>query len=99
MDALSKQGITSIQSVLLCGGLSRNPLFVQVHADVLGLPVLCAREPESVLLGSAVLAAYAAGIHSSVADAMMSMGGYADVVNPDRQVVESRYKISDNPLK
>lgn len=90
MSALSENGITNIQSVLLCGGLSRNPMFVQVHADVLGLPVLCAREPESVLLGSAVLAAYAAGVYPTVGEAMIAMGGYADVVTPDKQVVESR---------
>lgn len=91
MSALSEKGITNIQSVLLCGGLSRNPMFVQVHADVLGLPVLCAREPESVLLGSAVLAAHAAGIYSTVGEAMISMGGYADVVTPNKEVVESRF--------
>ncbi|KAK3919548.1 FGGY carbohydrate kinase domain-containing protein [Frankliniella fusca] len=91
ITALVGGGITTIQSVLLCGGLSRNSLFVQVHADVLGLPVLCAREPESVLLGSAVLAAYSAGIYSSVGEAMIAMGGYADVVTPNEQVVESRF--------
>ncbi|XP_026284849.1 FGGY carbohydrate kinase domain-containing protein [Frankliniella occidentalis] len=91
INALVEGGITNIQSVLLCGGLSRNPLFVQVHADVLGLPVLCAREPESVLLGSAVLAAYSAGIYSSVGEAMIAMGGFADVVTPNEKVVDSRY--------
>ncbi|XP_034241342.1 FGGY carbohydrate kinase domain-containing protein [Thrips palmi] len=91
MNALYEKGITNIESVLLCGGLSRNPMFVQVHADVLGLPVLCAKEPESVLLGSAMLAAYAAGVYFTVGEAMISMGGSADVVTPNKQVVESRF--------
>lgn len=35
-------------------------LFVQTHADVLGLDIILPKESESVLLGSAMLAASAA---------------------------------------
>ena len=66
-------------------------MFIQVHANVLGLPVLCAKEPESVLLGSAILAAYASGLYPSVGEAMMSMGGSADVVTPDKELLKTRY--------
>lgn len=90
INALTLEGFGNIQTVLICGGLSRNPMFVQVHANVLGLPVLCAQEPESVLLGSAILAAYASGIYLSVGEAMISMGGYADVVTPDKELVKTR---------
>ena len=43
----------------MCGGLSKNAIFVQTHADVMGLPVVLPDVTESVLLGSAILAAAA----------------------------------------
>ncbi|KAI8995895.1 FGGY carbohydrate kinase domain-containing protein [Gaertneriomyces semiglobifer] len=48
-----------IDSVFLGGGLSKNDLFVESLADVLGMPVVLGGEEEVVLLGSAILAATA----------------------------------------
>jgi len=90
MEALHSSGLSALKSVLLCGGLSRNRLFVQSHADILGLPVLCAREPESVLLGVAMLGAYAAGLYTTVERAMLAMGGPADKILPDEELAESK---------
>lgn len=69
--------------MLLCGGLSKNSIFVQTHADVLGLPVLLPSEPESVLLGAAMLGAVAAGKYDSVSVAVATMGGSAELVTPN----------------
>jgi glycerol kinase len=44
------------------GGMSRNAWFLQCQADILGLPVLQARESESTALGAAFLAGLRAGI-------------------------------------
>lgn len=82
LDAFSATG-HSVSSMLLCGGLSKNPLYVQLHADATGLPVLLPTETESVLLGSAILAANAAGRYSSVTEAMLRMGGTGTVVRPN----------------
>jgi ribulose kinase len=71
-----------IESLLVCGGLSQNPLFTQTQADVLGLPVLCPIERESVLIGSAILGSCAAKTFSSVYEALKVMGGSAKVINP-----------------
>ncbi|XP_033328109.1 FGGY carbohydrate kinase domain-containing protein [Megalopta genalis] len=71
-----------IEELLVCGGLSQNPLFIQIQADVLGLPVLCPVEKESVLIGAAILGSYAAGKFSNIYDAIKTMGGSANIVKP-----------------
>lgn len=71
-----------IENVLVCGGLSQNPLFIHIQADVLGLPVLCPIERESVLIGAAILGAYATGKFHTMSDAIKAMGGSATVVKP-----------------
>ncbi|KAM7287019.1 FGGY carbohydrate kinase domain-containing protein [Ixodes scapularis] len=94
LDALSDTG-HSVSSILMCGGLSKNPLYVQLHADATGLPVLLPTEPESVLLGAAILAAHAAGRYNSVTEAMLRMGGTGTVVPPnkgDRRFHDAKYQ-------
>lgn len=68
--------------MLVCGGLRQNPLFIQTQADVLGLPILCPIEKDSVLLGSAILGSCAAKAFSSIHEAIKIMGGSANVVYP-----------------
>ncbi|XP_053105255.1 FGGY carbohydrate kinase domain-containing protein isoform X2 [Hemicordylus capensis] len=48
-----------VNTMFMCGGLSKNPLFVQMHADITGMPVVLAQEVESVLMGAAILGACA----------------------------------------
>ncbi|XP_075412998.1 FGGY carbohydrate kinase domain-containing protein isoform X2 [Tenrec ecaudatus] len=56
----------SLSTLFLCGGLSKNPLFVQMHADITGMPVVLSQEVESVLVGAAILGACASGDFASV---------------------------------
>lgn len=72
----------NIESILICGGVSQNSLFVQIQADVIGLPVLIPIERESVLLGAAILGSCAAGSFPSVNKAIRAMAGDANVVKP-----------------
>ncbi|XP_012277775.1 FGGY carbohydrate kinase domain-containing protein [Orussus abietinus] len=85
LEALTLAG-HKVETLLICGGLSQNPLFTQIQADVLGLPVLTPLETESVLLGAAILGSYAAGVFPSVNDAVRSMGGLAKIVKPNKAV-------------
>ncbi|PSN39166.1 FGGY carbohydrate kinase domain-containing protein [Blattella germanica] len=89
IDALRSANHSEIESVLICGGLSRNSLFVQTQADVTRLPVLCPKESESVLVGAAILGACAAGAFADIQTAIQEMGGQADIVNPNKE--EYRY--------
>ncbi|XP_073090111.1 FGGY carbohydrate kinase domain-containing protein isoform X4 [Manis javanica] len=65
IESMEAEGHT-ISTLFLCGGLSKNPLFVQMHADITGVPVVLSQEVESVLVGAAILGACASGDFASV---------------------------------
>jgi len=71
-----------IDTLLACGGDTKNPVFVREHADATGCKILLPREPEAVLLGAAVLGAVASGDQPSVLSAMAAMNAVAAEVPP-----------------
>lgn len=58
--------------LLLAGGHVRNPLLAELYADVTGLP-LAWHEQDSMLLGTAMAAAVAAGLHGTLESACLAM--------------------------
>lgn len=72
-----------IESMFVTGGGTKNPLWLQEHADATGLTLVLPRESEAVLLGSAILAAAAAGLHVSVPAAMQAMSAPGRVIRPN----------------
>ncbi|XP_047917948.2 FGGY carbohydrate kinase domain-containing protein isoform X4 [Anser cygnoides] len=74
-----------LNTLFLCGGLSKNPLFVQMHADITGKPVVLSKEVESVLVGAAILGACASGDFASIQEAMAKMGKIGRVVQPNHE--------------
>ncbi|KFB47153.1 AGAP005956-PA-like protein [Anopheles sinensis] len=98
LQVLETSGRKPITSILLCGGLSKNSLFVQAHADICSVPVLLPTESEAVLLGSAMMGAHAAGLYASLELAAENMGGSATIVKPDlsesnRDYHERKYRV------
>ncbi|XP_001850540.2 FGGY carbohydrate kinase domain-containing protein [Culex quinquefasciatus] len=98
LDVLARSGREPIRSILLCGGLSKNPLLVQTHADICSTPVLLPHEAEAVLLGSAMMGACAAGIYTDLKTAAAEMAGPAEIVKPDlsdenRDYHERKYRV------
>jgi len=71
-----------IRSLIATGGDTKNPVFVREHADVTGCSIALPREPEAVLLGSAMMGAVAAGDHPSLLSAMGAMSAARGVVEP-----------------
>jgi FGGY-family pentulose kinase len=71
-----------VGTIVACGGDVKNPLFVREHADVTGCRIVLPKEPESVLLGSAMLGAVASGDQPSVEAAMSAMSRAARVIEP-----------------
>lgn len=58
---LLKYGVP-ITRVVCCGGIAeRNPLFMQIYADAIGLPMYIAGSPQTPALGAAISSAVAAG--------------------------------------
>jgi FGGY-family pentulose kinase len=71
-----------IESLLVTGGGTKNPLWLQEHADATGLTLSLPEEPEAVLLGSAILAATAAGHYTDIPSAMQGMSRSGATVKP-----------------
>jgi FGGY-family pentulose kinase len=71
-----------IDTLLACGGDTKNPLFLREHADVTGMTVVLPEEQEAVLLGSAMLGAVACGDHPKVESAMAAMSRPGRVIKP-----------------
>ncbi|XP_053806726.1 FGGY carbohydrate kinase domain-containing protein isoform X4 [Vidua chalybeata] len=84
LEAMQAAG-HEITTLFLCGGLSKNPLFVQMHADITGKPVVLSKEVESVLVGAAILGACASGDFASIQEAMAKMGKIGRVVQPNHE--------------
>ncbi|MBP8173903.1 L-fuculokinase [Aeromonas veronii] len=66
LGQLEQIGQFNTDRLLLVGGGSRNPLWNQIKADVLGLPVLAIDEPETTVLGAAIYAMAGSGVHPHV---------------------------------
>lgn len=71
-----------IETIIACGGDTKNRLFLREHADATRCRILLAEEPEAVLLGSAMLGAVAAGRFPDLLAAMTSMSRPGRVVEP-----------------
>jgi D-ribulokinase len=82
IDAQRAVGIPT-DTIVISGGAGQNPLVRQVLADTTGLAVAASTSPEPVLLGSAILAAVAAGRHGDVVTAMSAMSELGEVYRPD----------------
>ena len=60
IEDMERQGVV-IDDVVNCGGIThKNPLFMQIYADVINKPMIIAAIDETVALGSALMGAYAA---------------------------------------
>jgi len=73
-----------VDTLMACGGGVKNPVFLREHADITGCRIVLGREPESVLLGSAILGAVASGDFSSIDQAMAAMSRAGRVIQPHR---------------
>jgi D-xylulose kinase len=71
LDIIAATG-TSPQQVTFTGGGARSPLWREILAAVLGLPVATTSTHEGPALGAALLAAVGTGVYSSVREACMA---------------------------
>ena len=61
IERLNANGVR-VERVVSCGGIAeKNPLFMQIYADVLGYPMLLAGSSQTPALGASIAAAVAAG--------------------------------------
>jgi FGGY-family pentulose kinase len=86
LEALRAEG-QPVAMLLACGGDTKNPVFLREHADATGCPIVLPKEPEAVLLGSAMLGAVAAGDLATLVDAMGTMSQAAHVIEPAKGAI------------
>lgn len=95
LEEMNKKGYR-IDTLLACGGGTKNPVFLREHADITGCRIVLPREPEAVLLGSAVLGAVAAQKYPGVLPAMAAMNAPARVITPAKPTARyhaAKYKV------
>ena len=77
IDTLEKSRVT-IDSVKIAGGIAhKNPLLMQIYADVLDREITLCQSTQSGALGSAIYAAVAAGVYPDISTAAAAMGAPA----------------------
>lgn len=83
VDAFESAGVPVVEFIA-AGGLLKNPLVMQVYADVLRRPISVIASDQGPALGSAMHAAVAAGAYSDISAAADAMGRAERAVwNPD----------------
>lgn len=81
IEAMNASGY-AIDTLVCCGGGTKNPVFLQQHADIAQCTLILPEEPEAVILGSAMLGAVAAGAYPSVQTAMAAMSRPGKIIEP-----------------
>jgi FGGY-family pentulose kinase len=95
IEAMNQEGY-NILEIYMCGGHTKNSVFLQEHADFTECPIHLPEEKEAVLLGTAILAAVAAGQYPTIIDAMRNMSRTGTVIKPDlthQKYHDGKYKI------
>ena len=85
-----------IDTLVCCGGGTKNPVFLQQHADITQCKLILPNEPEAVILGSAMLGAVAAGTYDSVQTAMSAMSRPGKIIESEtasHAYHNSKYKV------
>lgn len=92
MDNLVKHNRPQFTSLLFCGGLAKNRLYTQSHADICNLPVVLPDEQEMVLVGAAMLGACASKVYPTLEEASAAMGGTGTILKPKKETLEYHNK-------
>jgi L-ribulokinase len=87
-----------IDRIICCGGIAeKNPLFMQIYADIFNMPVYVSTSANAPALGAAISASVAAGIHKNFDEACRCMvAPPRNIYRPDKNeadVYEQLYGI------
>jgi sugar (pentulose or hexulose) kinase len=85
--ASGEPGCGGVRRVVASGGGARSPLWLQITADMLGLPVVTPACPERACLGAAAFAAVAAGFYGTIAEATAAMVRSERIYQPNARSV------------
>ncbi len=92
--AMSAAGL-DVTEMVIGGGASRSPLWVQIHADTANTPVRVMKSIDAPLLGSAILAGVGAGEFADIDAGIAAMVAVDHVVDPDPARVAAYLPVID----
>jgi ribulose-phosphate 3-epimerase len=82
--------------IIIAGGATRSDLWLQMHADVTGKPIVVCENADAPLLGCAILASVGVGVHSSVEEAVKSMVRTTQRIEPSDVVRDAYTDLYEN---
>ncbi len=91
IDAMNTAGYR-IDTMIACGGDTKNPVFVREHADATRMRIVLPKEKEAVLLGAAMLGAVASGDVPDLVTAMASMNEAERTITPSGGAVAAYHE-------
>ncbi|MCK5151064.1 MAG: xylulokinase [Candidatus Thorarchaeota archaeon] len=94
LDIMKKLGLPAGE-LRVTGGAARSDVWMQIQADVLGIPMIRTQLEEATALGAAILACKGVGIFKSMTEAADEMVSQKDVLLPspeNRSVYDTGYK-------
>lgn len=95
VEVLKGAGL-AIHGAVMSGGGSRSPVWPQIMADVLGMPIRVAEARETGALGAAIGAGVAAGVFAGLEDGVSRMTRIVQEYQPDPDTgphFERRYRL------
>ena len=81
--------------IIFAGGASKSPLWSQILADVLGMPVRVPVVKEATALGAAIIAGYGVGLYNSIEEGAKRTVKWDKVFTPNtdnRKVYDNLYE-------
>ena len=94
LDAMNAAGLR-VDEIVLGGGASRSPLWLQIHDDTANVPVKVTIFADAPVLGSAILAAVGAGEFPDIDAGISAMVGIDRTIEPDRASASRYVEIID----
>lgn len=90
IETMNQSGY-SIDTIMASGGGTKNPIFVQEHANATGCAMLLPEESEAMLLGGAMMGTVAAGVYDTLPEAMSAMSRIGKTVTPQTNKIKRYY--------
>ena len=96
VDAMCGELGIELEGIVVSGGGASSPLFMQIFADVFGLPAARSVEGGGAALGAAMCAAAAAGLHSDIDAAVAAMAGERETFTPDAAATDVYRRLNES---
>lgn len=73
----------AVDNMVICGGATKNPLWMQIIADICKTPIVLTRDADAVLLGGALASAVGTGVYEDFTAASDVMVKNSKIIEPD----------------